>query len=78
MPRSSTASAERILAEVPEGAPAWITPDLISQTLKTWQPYYPEALTERDALEILLHVGQLLEVLEDGDEQAISGVGESI
>jgi hypothetical protein len=51
-------------ASVP-GAPAWITPDLIADTLETWQPYYAARLTEGDALEILLAVGRLTDALGD-------------
>ncbi len=28
---------------VPSGAPAWITPELIADTIETWQPYYGKA-----------------------------------
>ena len=50
---------------VPAGAPAWITPELITVTLDTWQPYYPECLTVTDAVEILHTVGRLLDCLGD-------------
>ena len=58
---------ERI-ASVLEGAPSWITQALIADTQRIWQPYYDQALTEVDALGILLDVGQLLDLLEDPDE----------
>ena len=56
-----------VLTEVescPPGRPSWITPELIEDTLKTWQPYYGKYLTTDDALEILLTVGHLLDTLE--------------
>ncbi len=48
---------------MPTTLPAWITPELVRQTRKTWQPYYKEELSEQDAVTILLGVGRLLEVL---------------
>ncbi len=38
----------------------WITPLLIAQTIKTWQPYYSEPLSVDDAIEILQNCGNLL------------------
>ena len=45
----------------PAGAPAWVTPELLAQTIDTWQPYYQFSLTTHDALEILLNVTELFE-----------------
>jgi hypothetical protein len=50
----------------PAGAPAWITVDLIADTIATWQPYFREALTAEDALEILQDVGHLIDILGNG------------
>jgi hypothetical protein len=47
----------------PPGAPAWVTPALIAQTIKTWQPYYETRLTPDDALAMILNVGRLFDVL---------------
>ena len=55
-------------ASVLEGAPPWITAELLADTLETWQPFYAESLTETDALEILLQVGQLVDVVGESDE----------
>ena len=49
---------------LPPGAPGWVTPELITQTIDAWQPYYRFSLTAHDALEILLNVSQLFEQLE--------------
>jgi hypothetical protein len=49
---------------VPEGTPPWVTAELIVDTIETWQPYYEEQLTSRDALEILLSVAHLVDALE--------------
>jgi hypothetical protein len=43
---------------------SWITPELIAETIKVWQPHYESALTEEDATEILDNTGKLLEVLK--------------
>ena len=51
-----------------DGAPPWITAEILADTLETWQPFYDEPLTETDALEILLDVGQLLDVIGESDE----------
>ena len=48
---------------VPAGLPAWITADLIAETLRVWQPYYAQPLTPEDAIGILLNVGNLFGVL---------------
>ena len=46
-----------------DGKPAWITPELVKETLQTWQPRYNAPLTEADAVEILHAFGRLLERL---------------
>lgn len=51
---------------VPGGAPAWITPALIRETLATWQPFYRDSMTVDDAVRILTSVGRLFEVLSRG------------
>jgi hypothetical protein len=48
---------------VPPGAPKWVTGERISDTIRVWQPSYKELLTPDDALEILLNVHALLDVL---------------
>lgn len=50
--------------EVPEGAPAWVTTELMSETWRTWAPRYSTPLTPEDTLEIILNVGNLMDVLE--------------
>ncbi len=49
---------------VPPGAPSWVTAELIAQTVETWQPYYRQVLTAQDALDILLGVGRLFDILQ--------------
>ena len=57
---SDAAAAARA---VPAGLPAWITADLIAETLRVWQPYYAQPLTPEEAIGILLNVGNLFGVL---------------
>lgn len=49
---------------VPVGAPDWVTPQLIQDTLDTWNSHYAEALKPEDALEILINVNNLFQVIE--------------
>src|ERR1700689_4870544 len=53
------------IAAVLRGPPSWITPDLIRNTLTTWQPYYKQRLTAEDAYEILTNTGRLFKVLSE-------------
>ncbi len=59
------------LSPIPAGAPEWITAELIVDTISTWQPYYDGQLTSQDALEILLGVGRLMDILEQNDAEEI-------
>jgi hypothetical protein len=47
---------------VPAGAPRWVTPELLADTLRVWQPYYG-SLTPQDGLSIILNVSNLFDVL---------------
>lgn len=57
---------ERSGAAPPAGSPSWVTAELIADTIATWQPYFREALTTEDALEILQDVGHLIDILGNG------------
>ncbi|MCK4376250.1 MAG: hypothetical protein KAX19_13005 [Candidatus Brocadiae bacterium] len=50
-------------AEVPSGAPEWVTAQLLEEAIEVWQPYYEHELTVEDALEITLSVGRLGDVI---------------
>lgn len=50
---------------IPPGAPAWVTPELIADTLATWQPYYAGTLTVTDALDILMTVSRLADTVQE-------------
>ena len=77
MPRGSQAerSAAVPKASLPSGAPAWVTAELLADTIVVWQPYYSESLTDQTALDLVLGVGRLFAALGDVDEstQEISG-----
>ena len=57
------ATAAHSSGHVPPGAPSWVTAELIAETLRVWQPYYRTPLTPEDALEMIIGVGQLFDVL---------------
>jgi hypothetical protein len=44
--------------------PSWITDELIADTISTWQPHYDFELTEEDAIQMLMNVGRLFDLLE--------------
>lgn len=48
-------------------ATARITPELIRHTIAVWQTYYPEPLTEADAIAIIENVARLITVLAEED-----------
>ncbi len=48
---------------LPAGTPAWITPELIEATVRTWQPYYEAPLSTDDAIEIIRNAGLLFQAL---------------
>jgi hypothetical protein len=50
-------------AAVPPGAPAWVTAELIRQTLRVWQIRYPHRLTADDALSMIVAVARLSECI---------------
>lgn len=47
--------------------PAWITPELIAETIRVWQPYYRDPLAPEDAVVMMQSVGRLLKVLRRND-----------
>jgi len=48
---------------LPAGTPAWITPELIEATIRTWQPYYKATLSTEDAIDIIRNAGLLFEAI---------------
>lgn len=61
-----------------QGLPAWITDELIAETLHVWQPSYDKQLTEDDAIEILLGVAALFDALGDADDERVSSASAGI
>ena len=60
---------------LPAGTPDWISPQLVEQTLRVWQPYSRQLLTVADAIEMILNVGRLSNALSRGDRhEAVRGV----
>lgn len=56
------------ISTLPEGAPSWITIELIDRTIKVWQPYYASTLSPEDAVTMILSVARLYDVLAGGRE----------
>jgi hypothetical protein len=50
---------------VPDGAPEWVTPDLIARTIDLFQPKYKEPLTPEASLEIILNTVHLFDLLHE-------------
>lgn len=48
---------------LPAGTPAWISSELVEQTLKVWQPRYSEPLSVEDAISILTGASGLMRTL---------------
>ena len=63
---SERTRSEPTQAGVPAGAPSWVTPERIEHTLRVWQPFYQDQLIPEDALEIIMNVGRLVNVLSLG------------
>ena len=49
--------------KVPPGSPAWVTEEMIADTIRVWQPYRKEKITEVEALEMLMNVSRLFDAL---------------
>lgn len=67
IPRRRQYRRPTLFLHIPDGAPPWVTTEDIIETIQVWQPYSKTALTAHDALEILVNVRQLLELLVRGD-----------
>ena len=51
---------------VPAGTPDWITPELVEETIRVWQPYYKDVLTPEEAVTMISNVGRLYQALSSG------------
>lgn len=56
---ASRATAENGAKESESIRPSWITPNLVEDTIKVWQPRYESPLTEDEAVAIILQVVEL-------------------
>jgi hypothetical protein len=52
---------------LPTGTPEWVTPALVHDTIRVWQPFYKNPLTLEDAVIILSSVGRLFRILSRDD-----------
>jgi hypothetical protein len=52
------------IAAALRGAPAWITPDVVRDTIQTFLRFYNERLTPGEAVSIILNNCSLFELLE--------------
>jgi len=59
---SSSIGRDAPSVAIPAGAPRWVTPELLADTLRVWEPYYG-SLTPQDGLNIILNVSNLFDVL---------------
>lgn len=78
-PRDSRAHLhEPQSVQVPAGAPTWITAELIEHTLQIWQPFYEEQLIPEQAMEIIMGMGRMVDLLSsEVDHEAVRRTGES-
>ncbi|MCZ2342333.1 MAG: hypothetical protein LC104_11135 [Bacteroidales bacterium] len=60
---TTNATKDRHLPRLPTETPAWITPELVQHTMRLWSRYEPRPVTSEDAVEMILHVGELFEAL---------------
>ena len=51
---------------VPAGTPDWITAELISETIRVWQPHYDTVLTPEEAVTMILNADRLYQALSSG------------
>jgi hypothetical protein len=72
MSRGSRADDSAVIPDSrrPPGAPAWVTAELLADTIATWQSHYLKPLTDEEALDLVLGVGRLFDALGDADEGA--------
>lgn len=47
----------------PSDKPRWITDELLAETIRVWQPRYGKPISDDDAVQIILSVSRLGEVL---------------
>jgi hypothetical protein len=61
-PDGGTGPSGSVRSEPLPGLPAWITRDLIHETIRVWQPFYKVPLSWHDAVAMLKRVAALSRV----------------
>jgi hypothetical protein len=71
-------------AEGPSKAPSWVRPELIDETIRTWQPLASDQLTPTDAVSILANTAELFDAVglfapreQEREDEAVDRPGES-
>ena len=54
---------------VPDGAPPWITPELLADTVATWERISGKEITVEQAVELVISFAQLHELLQEESQQ---------
>jgi hypothetical protein len=61
--KSIATGTSKSATALPPGTPAWISLELVEETVRVWQPRYERPLTTEDAVTILVNAGRLMNVL---------------
>ena len=56
-------TARRRAEALPPGTPAWITMELVRETIEVWSPFYKSPISFDEAVTILRDIGQLFDCL---------------
>jgi hypothetical protein len=56
---------------IPDGAPTWITPSLLADTIATWRRLSGEDISTEDAVSVLVLFSQLSDLLQGQLGQAV-------
>ena len=54
-----------VASRIPPGSPDWVTSELIERTINLFQPKYDRELTADDALQMMMNVGHLFDMVEE-------------
>jgi hypothetical protein len=65
-PKDCEVAKDAATSILPAGTPDWITPQLIDETIRVWQPYYAEILSPEEAITMIRNVGRLYQALSSG------------
>jgi hypothetical protein len=65
-PKDCVIADDAVSGIIPAGTPEWITPELVEETIRVWQPYYAEVLSPDEAITMIRNVGRLFQALSSG------------